>query len=191
MIYVVAAHPRSGTSMMMAALKAGGMELAWTGERERHNWQDGSYRPNAGGLYELPTTEQWQPGWPRQHDGKVIKCLVRWIRHLAVHEYRVLWMRRDPEEIRQSYRAAFGVETTCERIEQESDEALAMLMNRRDVKDIRILDYIEVIAEPEEAFSFLQWQGWPICAERAASVVDPKQHRFRRELLEQRGVIGV
>lgn len=180
MIYVIAGYPRSGTSMMMAALEAGGLPVAKSAARERHNRPDGTYRPNRDGLYELPTVEQWEPGWPRQHDGKAVKCLVRWLRHLCVHDYRVVFMRRDPEEIRQSYRAAFGEETTVERIEAEITEARAALANRRDVRDVQELWYGDVLERPEAALLSLDW---PIDVQDAASVVEPRLYRFRREKL--------
>ena len=179
MIYVVSGHPRSGTSMMMAALEAGGLKVVASASREALNRPDGPYKPNHGGLYEPAVHEMWQPGWPRKHEGCALKVVVQWLRHLAVHEYRVVMMERDPEEIRQSYRAT-GLETTAERIEQEMNEAYATLQNRADVKHVRTLWYADVLADPLRALSSL---CWPIDARQAAKVVDPEQYRFRRERL--------
>lgn len=165
---------------MMAALEAGGMSVALSPTRERFNWTDGTYRPNSGGLYELEPAGMWAPTWPRQYDGRAIKVLTRWIRHLAVHEYRAIFMHRDAEEIRQSYRAAFSINKSLDAIETEQREALATLRNRRDVLDVQELDYEQALRFPIES---LQAIDWPIDAGKAASVIDDSKYRFRKDRL--------
>lgn len=182
MIYIVSGHPRSGTSMLMAALKAGGLRVHSSAQREMGNVVPGerSYVPNRGGLMEPSKAEMQIPGWPRMHDGCALKVVTPFLNRLAVHDYRVVFMRRDPEEIRQSCRAAFGVSLTCERIEQECEESLLSLRNRRDVRDMQLLSYADVLASPEEAIGSL---GWPVDAAYAAQIVDVEQYRFRRPRL--------
>jgi hypothetical protein len=95
---------------------------------------------------------------------------------LAAHEYRVVFMRRDSEEIRQSYEGAFGGRVTAQQIETVIYEALRTLRNRRDVHEIVELQYADVIDDPVLAIASL---GWTIDAQAAASVVDPSLYRFR------------
>lgn len=173
---------------MMAALIAGGMDAAWSEERnqlaEAH--ADGRYHPNKGGLYEVPLKEYAGVNFPLAYQGKLIKVMLWGLDHLAVNPdgYRVVIMRRDPEEIRQSYEGFFG--TKCpplaeytERIERAAN----MLANRRDVQSVCVVDYAGVVAQPELAFIRLRGDGWPIDPLEAAAVIDPAQYRFRLDRL--------
>ena len=168
--------------MLTAALEAGGMRVHRSAKRELCNVVPGehSYIPNRGGLFEPSKKEMQEPGWPRQHDGCALKVVTPFLAKLGVHDYRVVFMRRDSEEIRQSYRAAFGVPLTRERIEADCDEAILGLRNRRDVRDVQLLDYADVVKCPEDAIASL---GWPVEPASAALVVDISQYRFRRERL--------
>lgn len=182
MIYLISGYMRSGTSMMMQCLEAGGIPVVRSEVRDRLNdrHSDLHYRPNPSGLYEPPCSEIGKPGWPREHDGKALKVVAPLVRHLSVHEYRAVFMLRDPEEIRQSYEAAFKGRVNCEQIEQCQQEAFGMLHNRRDVLSVKVLQYADVIANPLAA---LQELNWPIDAKKASSVVQPELYRFRRERL--------
>jgi len=184
MIYIVSGFMRSGTSMMMSCLEAGGMSVVKSERREEFGkvHSDDQYAVNANGLYEPDPAEFKESGWPRQHDGKAIKVVVPWLPHLAVHDYRVVFMRRDPEEIRQSYEAAFGMKLNADEIQQRCDLAVERLNNRRDVELIE-LQYAEVIAEPLSTFESLLYAGWPIGPVEAALAVDPSLYRFRLENL--------
>jgi hypothetical protein len=168
--------------MLMAALEAGGMRVHRSARRELCNVVPGerTYVPNRGGLFEPSRQEMQEPGWPRHHDGCALKLVTPFLGRLGVHEYRVVFMTRDFEEIRQSYRAAFGASVTCERIQQECEESILTLRNRRDVRDIRSLEYADVLGNPASAIASL---GWPVDTARAARVVDTDQYRFRRERL--------
>ena len=55
MLYIVSGFMRTGTSMMMKALEAGGLEAAYQQSREamRKRYADEHYDPNVGGRYEL------------------------------------------------------------------------------------------------------------------------------------------
>lgn len=167
--------------MMMRGCVAGGMKAHHTVSRETKNRRIGAYIPNREGLYEFDTAEMFKPGWSREHDGCVIKVMGFFLGLLSAHEYRVCFMRRDPEEIRQSARAAFGDNVTLAQIERDTEEAQRTLCNRRDVKEVTTLWYSgDVLASPVAAFERL---GWPLNAAKAAAVVDPGQYRFRRERL--------
>jgi len=185
MIYIVSGFMRSGTTMKMECMEAGGMSVVKSESRDQfgaaHN--DEHYRVNPHGLYEPDLTELRQLGWPKQHDGKVLKVVVPWLRALSVHEYRVVFMLRDFEEIRQSFEGAFGGRLKRETIEQQVAEALAQLRNRRDVLTLTTLNYCDVVADPQRELSRLRAAGWPIDVEAAASVVNPDLYRFRLERL--------
>lgn len=185
MLWLVSGFMRSGTSMMMSCLEAGGMSVVKSAEREQFGaaHSDEHYKVNAGGLYEPNPAEMNQPGWPKQHDGTALKVVVPWLRALSVHDYRVVFLLREFEEIRQSYEGAFGQKLKREGIERQVTEGLAQLHNRRDVRTVTTLNYADVIANPLAAFNKLRSAGWPIDVEAAASLVNPELYRFRLERL--------
>ena len=182
MIYLVTGL-RSGTSMMMAAFEAGGMDVVKSSARDRlvHVAVDrmaDDYKANPTSFYEPQyRNEARQPDWPRKYDGKVLKVIIPFLNEVAVHDYRVLFMRRDAEEMRQSYFAAHGGDVR--NMEQTVAEALRTLSNRKDV-ELQELWYPDVLNDPRGSFESL---GWPLDVTRAASVIDPTRYRFKRELL--------
>ena len=182
MIYVVTGFMRSGTSMLMQACEAGGMAVVKSETRDEVNriHSDAWYQPNPVSLYETPVLEMQVSGWPRGHDGCVVKVVAPWLQHLAVHDYRVVVMRRDPEEIRQSYEAAFHAKVTVDQIEQVMKHLLEQLSNRRDIRDVHELAYTDVIAHPSLALSQLHW---PFDLDGAAAVIDATRYRFRGDRL--------
>lgn len=78
-VYVIGGFMRSGTSMMMRALEAGGMEACYRKSRDqmKARYADDQYDPNAGGLYELERRDYRRPDFPIGYEGKLIKCLQR------------------------------------------------------------------------------------------------------------------
>lgn len=166
--------------MMMRAAEAGGLTVARSMQREVKNTVDGNYRANRDGLYEVDPKDVWVSGWPRMHDGCVIKVLTSWVRHLSAGEYSVAFMLRDPEEIRQSFEASYREKRTTLQIEREISEAIELLKVRRDVHQLTLLNYRDVLEHPRECLERL---NWPLDFASAAAVPDITQYRFRRENL--------
>jgi hypothetical protein len=185
MIYLVSGFMRSGTSMLMQALEAGGMAVVKDAQRDQLNaaHSDVQYQPNPVSLYEPTVAHMRHPGFPRMYDGQVVKIVVPFLPMLAVHDYRVVFLRRDAEEIRQSYEGAFGAKLTTAQIDRAVEEGLKTLRNRKDVRDVFELDYAETVAHPGETCYALTQIGWPIDVLAAMAVVDPARYRFRREAL--------
>lgn len=185
MIYVVSGFPRSGTSMMMSALEAGGLSVVRSPKRDRLNKRhsDERYAPNPHGLYEPNLREMALPGWPKKHDEQALKVLCPWVKHLSVHRYKVVFLHRDPEEIRQSFEAAFQGKLDTSKIAAQVRDGREQLANRLDVSSLTDMEYADVIENPQAAFDRLYMHGWPIDVEKAAAVVDPSLYRFRRENL--------
>lgn len=192
MIYIVSGYMRTGTSMMMQCLSKGGLTPVFNPARNKMNddYGDDYYSPNIGGFYELAKRQYRHPDFPLMYDGKLIKLLIGGLYSLNVHEYRVVFMKRNPEEIRQSYEAFFGrvaarVEEMAKHYDKHTNRAIKSLENRRDIKSLDIFQYREVVNEPLKHFKKLKESGWEIDPEAAASEVDPKLCRFRVENLER------
>lgn len=187
--YIVSGFMRTGTSMMMAALEAGGMEVSARESREvmRKQYADEFYDPNAGGLYELEMDDYRALDFPRQYGGKLIKCLVGGLDQLCVMpKIKIVFMRRDVEEVVQSYEAFFDQKLLINKLDfqKKMDLVIERMHNRKDV-EIDVLWYRDVIEHPREAFDALKLSGWPIDAERAAAITNPELYRFRVEELEK------
>lgn len=94
-ITIVSGLPRSGTSMMMQMLAAGGIPVL----------TDNLRRPdedNPRGYYEFEAVKavREDAAWLDEAGGKVVKMVYRLLYDLpAGHEYRVVFMRRKLEEV--------------------------------------------------------------------------------------------
>lgn len=189
--WITSGFMRSGTSMMCRALEAGGLQAAFAEDNRQYMNQrhgDKHYQPNPAGYYELDRKEYHEPGFPRKYQGKLIKILAPGLSKIVAGDYNIIMMRRDFEEIRQSYEAFFQgkMAMTEPRYEQLIEDTLGILRVRSDCKVSEVW-YRDVIDNPFNAFEYLVDEGWKIDPLKAASIVDEKQLRFRKERL----VIGV
>jgi hypothetical protein len=98
-ITVVSGLPRSGTSMMMKMLEAGGIPPLTDEIREAD-------ADNPKGYYEFERVKQLDKGddaWLPQAQGKAVKVIAALLEHLpSEYQYKVIFMRRAMEEILRS-----------------------------------------------------------------------------------------
>lgn len=189
-IYVVTGYMRSGTSMMMQCLSAGGLSPVIDARREAMNEVrgDAHYKPNRHGFFEPSMSDFQNLDFPTQYAGRLIKILRPGVALMRPHPggYYVVVMRRNKEEISQSYHAFFGkklFDPYFNNYESFMEWIGANLRNRRDVVTHRVLWYRDVVDDPIGAFSLLKNDGWPIDVDACASQVDEKECRFRLENL--------
>jgi hypothetical protein len=101
-IIVVCGLPRSGTSMMMQMLEAGGVAPLTDGERAA----DGD---NPRGYYELEAAKHLRSDrtWLPQADGKGVKIIAQLLPFLPPrpHNFRIIFMQRDLDEVCASQQA--------------------------------------------------------------------------------------
>lgn len=183
-VYVIGGWMRSGTSMMMRALRAGGMDVAYSPAREetRRRHADQWYDPNAGGLLELDQADYQAPGFPAGYEGRLIKCLRSGPSRMAHMPggIRVVYMLRDHEEQRQSLLAFFGrVPPSVQQLEAETARNLAAIRARADIA-LMTLEYTTVLADPHAAMAGVaRFFGVRLDVAAAAAVVDPALYRYR------------
>ena len=95
-ITIVSGLPRSGTSMMMKMLAAGGMHILTDNIRV-------SDEDNPRGYYELEKVKALKNGeneWLSEAQGKAVKIISALLQHLPPHyQYKIIFMRRDLNEI--------------------------------------------------------------------------------------------
>src|SRR5271163_3452470 len=98
MITIVSGLPRSGTSLMMQMLDAGGLPVLSDGERKPDP-------DNPKGYLEWERIKQLprDPGLIAEAEGKVVKIISQLILSLpAGHDYRVVFMQRPLPEVLRS-----------------------------------------------------------------------------------------
>lgn len=97
-ITIVSGLPRSGTSLMMNAITAGGIEPIIDHVRKADE-------DNPKGYYEFEPVKKTKDNatWLNNASGKVVKMVYRLLYDLpAQHQYRVIFMRRNITEVLQS-----------------------------------------------------------------------------------------
>ena len=100
-VTIVSGLPRSGTSMMMQVLEAGGLPALTDGLREADD-------DNPRGYYEFEAVKRTKEdaSWLADAPGKVVKIIYRLLYDLPPdHDYRVVFMHRDLSEVLRSQAA--------------------------------------------------------------------------------------
>ena len=185
-ITVVSGLPRSGTSMIMKMLEAGGMAVLTDGLRAAD-------ADNPKGYYEFERVKALPKGdtaWVAEAQGKAVKVISALLEHLpAGYSYRVIFVRREMAEVLASQRKMLL--RRGEPADQVSDAELARLFEKhlRKVHDwlaaqpnISLLnvDYNEMLRDPDPYISQLNaFLGNSLDATKIARVVDPSLYRNR------------
>src|SRR5690554_4050220 len=119
-VIVVSGLPRSGTSMMMKMLEAGGLRV----------FVDNLRTPdpdNPEGYYEYERVKQLDKGdtaWVGEAQGQVVKVISALLEHLpAEHRYQVIFMNRNIGEVLASQKKM--LQRRGEATDKISDEAMA------------------------------------------------------------------
>lgn len=185
-IVVVSGLPRSGTSMAMKMLEAGGLAVVQDGVRTADD-------DNPKGYYEFEPVKDLarepDKSWLRAARGKVVKIISHLLKELpGEHNYRVVFMHRKIEEVLRSQAKMLAnrnedTATDDERMAElfESDVWRARYLLKREAQfEFLDLDYSEVIASPvEQARRLNEFLGGGLDEHKMAAVVDPKLYRNR------------
>ena len=184
-ITVVSGLPRSGTSMMMKMLEAGGLPVLTDHERQPD-------ADNPKGYYEFERVKEIETdkAWLPQAQGKVVKMISALLRHLPSDQrYKVIFMRRHMEEILASQRQMLvrrGEDT--ERVSDERisgmfrhhlEQVEAWLEEQPNI-DVLYVHYSAVLADPgPQAERVNEFLDGLLDAQAMARVVDPNLYRQR------------
>ena len=184
-VTVVSGLPRSGTSMMMQALEAGGMAVVT--DRLR-----GADEDNLKGYHELEAVKSTRtdPSWLADAVGKAVKVIYMLLTDLpADYHYRVLFMRRDLDEVVRSQQTMLG------RLGQAGadlpPQAMAAVFQRQLAKvddwlaqqanlDVLDVPYHQMIHDGQsQARSVCRFLGLDLDVAAMAAAVDPALYRQR------------
>src|SRR5271165_2148738 len=185
MITIVSGLPRSGTSLMMQMLDAGGLPVLSDGERKADT-------DNPKGYLEWERIKQLpkDPALIAEAEGKVVKVISQLVLSLPMnHEYNVVFMQRPLPEVLKSQdemlrrRGQVESNSNSSAIEEAFQRHLAELnkwfAGKTNVRVCRV-HYHRVLREPravaEEVTAFLQV---PLDIEAMVRQVDGNLYRNR------------
>ena len=186
-ITVVSGLPRSGTSMMMQMLAAGGMPVVSDGLRTADADNPRGYF-DLEAVKKLKTDSSWVAG-ARGHAVKVISMLLYELP--AAHSYRVIFMDRDMAEILASQREMLvrrGLSTTDaedgamrQHMQRHLEKVHAWLAARPHFRVLRCR-YAELVHSPAEQIRRItDFLGVSLDEAAMRLAVDPSLHRNRSE----------
>lgn len=185
-ITIVSGLPRSGTSMMMRMLEAGGMKVLTDGIRSADE-------DNPKGYYEFERVKQIEHDSSFLEDakGKAVKMVSALLEHLpSTYSYKILFMEREMSEILASQKKMLI--RRGEPTDRVSDERMARL-SREHVKKVKAwlakrpniavlkVSYNETLNDPpKQARRIHRFLGGALDEERMAQAVEPSLYRERR-----------
>ena len=187
-VVIVSGLPRSGTSMMMKMLEAGG--IAPLTDKIRTADDD-----NPKGYYEFERVKKMDKGdteWMEVAVGKAVKVISQLLRHMpAGYEYKVIFMRRSMEEILASQKKMLI--NRGEDPEKASDEEISALFHKHLRNVMKWIDstpgvsglyvhYTDMLNNPEPQVAQVNdFLGGNLDTNAMAAVVDPNLYRNRKE----------
>lgn len=184
-IAVVSGLPRSGTSMMMKMLEAGGIQVLTDELREAD-------RDNPKGYYEFERVKQLEhdKSWLQDAEGRAVKIISQLLKHLpSDHRYKIVFMRREMREMLASQQKMLV--RRGEKADKVADEELAALFRRHLERieswledqpnfDVLYVSYNRVLERPrEEATRIDAFFKEDLDADAMATVVEPTLYRQR------------
>jgi len=186
-IVVVSGLPRSGTSMMMKMLEAGGIPPVTDELRTADD-------DNPKGYYEFERVKQMDKGdtaWVADAPGKVVKVISALLKHLpSGYHYQVIFLRRHMSEILASQRKMLI--RRGEDPDKMDDAQMAMLFERHVAGveqwlakqpniEVLYVHYSDVMSDPLTAANTLsRFLGRDMDVRAMAEVADPNLYRNRQ-----------
>ena len=185
MITVVSGLPRSGTSLMMQMLAAGGMPVLSDGERQAD-------ADNPRGYYEWECIKllPQQPDCILEAEGKAVKVISQLLFALpAGHDYRIIFMQRPLAEVvasqaemirrRGTSGAALPPAALIAGLSSHLNQVNAWLKGRSNITILRV-SYHDVLREPlRSAESIQSFLGRTLDVEAMARQVDSSLYHQR------------
>jgi hypothetical protein len=186
-ITIVSGLPRSGTSMMMKMLEAGGIPPLT--DKIRTADED-----NPKGYYEFERVKKMPEGdktWVDEAGGKAVKVISALLEHLPPeHNYRVIFMRRAMPEVLASQKQMLV--RSDKPTDKVSDEKLAEMYVKHLAKveawlraqtnvSVLYVDYNAMLADPRVHIGQVgRFLGDQLDVEKMAGVIDPQLYRQRK-----------
>ncbi len=185
-VIVVSGLPRSGTSMMMKVLEAGGVPVLVDGERTADV-------DNPKGYYEFERVKQLPKGdveWVADAQGKAVKIISALLINLpSQYNYKIIFMLRDFDEVLRSQQKM--LENRGEENKGPSDAEMTKLFvkhlqsidewfKKQPNMDVLHVDYNRMVLDPQPYVEKInQFVPKPLDVDAMNAVVDPNLYRNR------------
>lgn len=186
-IIVVSGLPRSGTSMMMKMLEAGGLPILTDNLREADaNNPKGYYEFER--VKELPNGDH---GWVPEAGGKVVKIVTGLIMHLPSDaRYKVIFMQRAMKEVLSSQKKMLGrlgkeddkvEDEKMKKIYQEHLKQVNAWIAKQPNIEVLYVNYNTMLGSPLESLQKIrEFLGGDMDVNVMAAVVDKELYRERK-----------
>ena len=186
LITIVSGLPRSGTSMMMQMLEAGGIEGMTDNIRKAN-------KDNLKGYYEFERVKKIaeDKSWLDDCQGKAVKIISMLLYHLPPgRRYKVIFIQRKMEEVLASQKVmlkrrgekedSISDEKMAEKFEKHLHQIEDWITNQDDI-DVLYIKYNEIIEDPHlNAKAVNQFLGGWLDEEKMAKVVEDSLYRQRK-----------
>lgn len=184
MIVVVSGLPRSGTSLMMQMLQAGGYPVLCDDQRTADE-------SNPRGYLEYAKVRRLERdnSWMAEAEGRAVKIVSLLLYSLPTQfEYRILFLRRSLDEIQQSQVAMLQrnqphASSAARDLRSDFERHLQHLKEwwrTQRSMSVQHYDYAEIIRSPrQQAAAVAQFLNAPLDLDGMAAAVDPTLHRQR------------
>jgi broad-specificity NMP kinase len=185
-IIIVSGLPRSGTSMMMRMLEAGGVQTLTDNIREADE-------DNLKGYFEFERVKKIEHDktWLNKAENKAVKLISALLKHLPHdYEYKIIFMKRDLEEILASQKKM--LERRGEVSDKVPDKFMANLFNKHlsevenwleqqsNMKTIYI-SYNDTLSNPQETvMKVINFLNRNLDFKKMMHVIDPNLYRQRK-----------
>jgi hypothetical protein len=183
---IVSGLPRSGTSMMMRMLEAGGIPALVDNIRKADE-------DNPRGYYEFEAVKQTRKdaSWLKTADGRVVKMVYRLLYDLTPdHQYRVVFMRRKLEEViasqnvmlaRQAKPGGSLPDDKLMAVFRTELESVYRWLEKQPNFRVLFVDYNEIMQDAGPAVDELnRFLGGKLNTAAMMKVVEPNLYRQRR-----------
>ncbi len=184
-IVIVSGLPRSGTSMMMKILEAGGLQVVTDAIRQADD-------DNPNGYFEFERVKQMSAGdrkWLDESGGKVVKVISALLEHLpAGYSYKVIFMERAIKEVLASQKKMLvnrGEENKVSDDEMEEQyrahlAAVRPWLARQPHMEVLYVDYNKMVSDPGPLCKRLvDFLDMPMDAEKMLAVPNARLYRNR------------
>jgi len=185
-VVIVSGLPRSGTSMVMQMLQAGGLEIGT--DRIRTGDKD-----NPRGYFELERVKELDKGadrrWVGEYRGRAVKVISYLLRHLPESEsYRVIFVERDLDEVLRSQGKMLqrrgetdgGDEEKMKTTFSDHLGQVRIMLDRASRFKTLYVAHRDIVENPAgQAHSINTFLGGQLDVEAMAAAVDPALYRNR------------
>jgi len=186
-VIVVSGLPRSGTSMMMKMLEAGGLKILTDNLREAD-------ANNPKGYYEFERVKQMKDGdfaWLPEAVGMVVKIVTGLIMYLpSDYNYKIIFMKRDLDEVLSSQKKMLGrlgkeddniPDDKMGKVYEEHLKQVKGWLVRQPNIEMLYVNYNTMVADPTESLHKVnEFLGGKMDVQVMAGVVDKELYRERK-----------